>query len=172
MACDGQLPPAPPAQIINLADILMGAILKQVPPATDPTLLVQTPFITCIINNESSDKQHPNGNDNAIGDKGLKNQAYGPLQIRQPVVDDVNRVCGTRYTAQDALGNRPLSIWMFNEYMRIYATQKRLGRPVTDQDRARIWNGGPNGWQSPATAAYYPKIVSYAAKQKPPIELA
>jgi hypothetical protein len=174
MACDGQLPPDPPAQIINLADIQMAQTktLVQPPPGTDPALLAQTPFISCIINNESADKTHPQGNDNAIGDKGLANQAYGPLQIRQPCVDDVNRVAGTKYKAADMLGNRPLSIWVFNMYMRIYATQKRLGHTPTDQDRARIWNGGPKGWQVAATQKYYADVVAFAGKQKPPIVLA
>jgi hypothetical protein len=39
-----------------------------------------------------------------------------------------------------------------------YATSKRLGRPVTDQDRARIWNGGPNGYKKKATLGYWAKV--------------
>lgn len=169
MACDGQLPPAPPAQIINLASnplMPQNTPLAQVPPNTDPQLLAETPLIACLINNESE------GDDTAIGDKGLANEAYGPLQIRQPCLTDVNRYAGTRYTPQQMLGNRPLSIWVFNEYMRIYATQKRLGRPVTNEDRARIWNGGPNGWQVAATVTYWSKAAAFAAKQKPPLALA
>lgn len=94
------------------------------------------------------------GNDWAIGDKRLKNKAYGPLQIRQPVCDDVNRRFGTRYRAQDCLGNRALSIKVARLYWSIYATRKRLGREPTTLDRAGIWNGGPNGWKSPKTAKY------------------
>ena len=45
--------------------------------------------------------------------------------------------------------------------MGIYATEKRLGRPVTDQDRARIHNGGPNGWKSPATIGYWSKVKKF-----------
>lgn len=101
------------------------------------------------------------GNLNAIGDKHLVNKAYGPLQIRQPAVDDVNRRFGTHYKAQDCLGNLELSVWIFNRYMEIYATDTRLGRPVTDEDRARIWNGGPNGYKNRQTVAYWRDAHNY-----------
>ena len=39
-----------------------------------------------------------------------------------------------------------------------YATEKRLGRPVTDEDRARIHNGGPNGHKKSSTIKYWKKI--------------
>ena len=39
-----------------------------------------------------------------------------------------------------------------------YATEKRLSRPVTDEDRARIHNGGPNGHKKTATVKYWKKI--------------
>lgn len=170
MACDGQLPPAPPAQIINLASApymtQTPAAPTPLPTGYNPQDVVVTPLIACLINNESG------GLDSAIGDKGLTNHAYGPLQIRQPCLDDVNKWNGTRYTAAQMLNNRPLSVWVFNAYMRIYATQTRLGRPVTDQDRARIWNGGPNGYEIAATVKYWNSAVAFAKKQKPPLVLA
>lgn len=98
------------------------------------------------------------GNDRAHGDKHLKEQAYGCLQIRQPCVDDVNRRHGTKYRAEDCLGNRELSIWIFSRYMDIYATKARIGRQPTDQDRARIWNGGPSGWKRSSTIPYWNKV--------------
>lgn len=94
------------------------------------------------------------GNDRAIGDRKLRDKAYGPLQIRQPVITDVNRRYGTKYRPEQMLGNRALSIEVAKKYWAIYATEKRLGRPVTAVDRAGIWNGGPNGWKSSATAKY------------------
>ena len=39
-----------------------------------------------------------------------------------------------------------------------YATEKRLGRPVTDKDRARMHNGGPNGHKKTSTIKYWNKI--------------
>ena len=116
---------------------------------------IETPLIKALIQNESADRNYPNGNDRAIGDIHLPDPAYGALQIRQPCVDDVNRANGTHYVAKDMLGNRALSIWVFNKYMDLYATEARLGRPVTDEDRARIWNGGPNGWKTDMTVAYW-----------------
>lgn len=98
------------------------------------------------------------GNDNAVGDLGLLHKAYGCLQIRQPVCLDVNRVYGTHLNAEDMIGNRELSLTTFEQYMAIYATEKRLGRAPTDQDKARIWNGGPNGYRLAATLVYWAKV--------------
>jgi hypothetical protein len=98
------------------------------------------------------------GDDFAIGDKNLPNPAFGCLQIRLPVCIDVNQRFGTNIKPQDMLGNRQLSIHTFGNYMQIYATQTRIGGPVTDEDRARIWNGGPNGYQRDSTLAYWDKV--------------
>ena len=43
-------------------------------------------------------------------------------------------------------------------YMKRYATKKRLGREVTDEDRARIHNGGPNGWKRKSTLSYWENV--------------
>lgn len=99
------------------------------------------------------------GDDNVIGDKHLRNKAYGCLQIRQPCVDDVKVGFGMpNLKAQDCLGNCKLSIRVFHAYMTRYATEKRLGRKPTDEDRARIWNGGPNGWKKESTKKYWLKV--------------
>ncbi|HLP43934.1 MAG TPA: hypothetical protein VK145_01495 [Candidatus Nanoarchaeia archaeon] len=98
------------------------------------------------------------GDDSAVGDKNLKNKAYGCLQVRQDCVDDVNRVYGTNYRAKDCLNDRALSIKIYELYMKLYATKKRLGREPTDEDRARIWNGGPNGWKKSSTKKYWAKV--------------
>ena len=98
------------------------------------------------------------GNDNAIGDKHLTDKAFGCLQIRKPCVQDVNTIFGTNYTAEQMLGNRQLSLWVFARYMEIYATERKLGRPVTDEDRARIWNGGPTGYKRDSTIPYWEKV--------------
>lgn len=116
--------------------------------------------ITVLIFKESG------GNDRAIGDKNLKDKAYGPLQIRQPVITDVNRRYGTRYRPEQMLGNRALSIEIAKKYLAIYATEKRLGRPVTAVDRAGIWNGGPHGWKRSATTGYRRDFKAMEACQK------
>lgn len=101
------------------------------------------------------------GDLNAIGDKNLTHKAYGCLQIRQPYVDDVNRVFGTAYRAQDMLGNKAVSIDVFKKYMSIYATEKRLGFKPTFETIARCHNGGPNGWRIPATVGYWEKVKKH-----------
>ena len=99
-----------------------------------------------------------NGDDNAEGDMHLQNHTFGCLQIRLPVCIDVNNKFNTSIEPQDMLGNRALSIDTFHKYISIYATAARLGREPTDQDCARIWNGGPNGYKSGATVHYWEKV--------------
>jgi len=98
------------------------------------------------------------GNDRAIGDRHMTKKAYGPLQIRQPCVDDVNRRFGTKIQAHELLGNRSLSKWVCVKYLEMYATPKRLGREPTMEDMARIWNGGPVGWKRQSTTSYWSKV--------------
>jgi hypothetical protein len=94
------------------------------------------------------------GLDKRDGDGG---RAIGPLQIHAVVVADVNRIAGTSYTheqaRQPAVARRICVI-----YLNHYATPARIGRAVTDEHRARIWNGGPRGWQKPATLKYWTKV--------------
>ena len=103
-------------------------------------------------------------NDNAVGDKQMRDKAYGCLQIRKPCVEDVNRRCGTAYTAEATLGNRALSIWICQKYLEMYATEKQLGRKPTFEDLARIWNGGPSGWKSRRTEVYWQKVCRVLEK--------
>lgn len=111
------------------------------------------------------------GNNYAIGDKHLTHRAYGCLQIRKPVCIDVNKALGTSYEPQDMLGNRELSKILYNTYMELYATPGALGRPVTDQDRARIWNGGPTGYKKTATVGYWAKVQKALAGQSTGVPL-
>lgn len=80
------------------------------------------------------------GNDNAHGDTHLKDNAYGCLQIRQGVCDDVNRKFGTKFKSQDCLGNRSVSLDIWDKYWKVYPLI------TTNEDRSRTWNGGP-GWK-------------------------
>lgn len=99
-------------------------------------------------------KVESSGNPNAIGDGG---KAYGLLQIRQEVLTDYNRAKGTGLVMMDAFD--PIKARMvFRWYVGHYATEKRLGRPPTIEDMARIWNGGPNGWKKTATLKYWVKV--------------
>lgn len=107
------------------------------------------------------------GNDYAIGDLGIDDahggHAYGPMQIREGVVDDANKVLNTTHTSKDCLGNRDLSIAIFNAYW--------IAHPalITDEDKAKAWNGGA-GWKSlygkPGYESYSAKIDAYWASVK------
>lgn len=125
-------------------------------PLTWTSLLGTTPPKKSLL--EAQIQVESGGNDNAMGDMNIPDHAYGCLQIRQPVCTDVNNTYGTSYTPQQMLGNRALSIEVWTKYLAIYATQAHLGHAPTDEDRARIWNGGPNGWSNPATVDYWKKV--------------
>ena len=94
------------------------------------------------------------GDVNAVGDGG---RAVGPAQIWAITVTDVNRIYGTRYTLAD---RRDLgaSAEIFRLYTDHYG--KRYGLPITDETRARIWNGGPNGPRNSKTLKYWSKVRS------------
>lgn len=100
------------------------------------------------------------GNANAVGDNG---RAIGCLQIWQAVVIDANRIAGTNYRHDDAF-NRNKARAMARAYLNYYASKKRIGHAQTDQDYARIWNGGPFGYRKTATLGYWSKVKKELAK--------
>lgn len=93
------------------------------------------------------------GNDQARGHHG----ELGALQVRRCVVADVNRIAGTRYRWAE-MTNRWAAQGVLRIYVGHYCTEARLGRSVTDQDRARVWHGGPDGWRRRATLAYWKRV--------------
>lgn len=94
------------------------------------------------------------GRDDAVGDNG---KAYGPLQIHAILVADVNRIHGTSYRHRDAF-DRDTAIEIARLYLSHYCTAQRLGRTPTNEDAARMWNGGPNGHRKKATLGYWAKV--------------
>lgn len=100
------------------------------------------PLIAALITVESG------GRDNAIGDGG---RAIGALQIHKSVVVDVNRIAGTSYTHQQ-MTNRIAA----RKVCEIYLTRYAAGK--TNEEAARIWNGGPNGHRKSATVGYWNKV--------------
>jgi hypothetical protein len=91
-------------------------------------------------------------NDNAYH-KG--EDAVGCLQIRQTMVNDVNRILARRdidlrYSYNDRW-DRNKSIEMFN----IYCNHYNL---VESEEIARCWNGGPRGIYKEATIGYWNKV--------------
>lgn len=71
--------------------------------------------------------------------KGDGGAALGPLQIHKACWIDANMPDGSYADCADL----EYAKRVFARYLARYATERRLGRPVTDEDRARIWNGGP-----------------------------
>lgn len=117
-------------------------------------LLNATPsnkFIDVICKVESNNGMY------VVGDDG---KAIGCLQIWKSVVDDVNKYSKVKYTYGDRY-DKDKSYQMFRLYVGHYATQKRLGRKPTNEDMARIWNGGPNGYKKIATVKYWNKVKKY-----------
>lgn len=102
----------------------------------------------------------PSGNIYATGDRWMLDPAFGILQIRQPAMDDVY----PGHRAQECLGNVELSKDVCRKYIARYATKKLLGHEPTDEDRARIWNGGPKGWKKESTRAYWAKVQKALAR--------
>lgn len=97
------------------------------------------------------------GGRNITGDGG---RAVGPLQVHAAAVADVNRAFGTRYTHRD-MADRAKAAAVFDAYLWLYAQPSRIGRAVTNEDRARIWNGGPQGWRRKATTGYWAKVKAW-----------
>ena len=106
----------------------------------------ETHLLSAIINVESSN------NDSAYH-KG--EDAVGCLQIRQCMVNDVNRILkrqrsDKRYEYDDRW-LRYKSIEMFEVYCKHYGL-------ITAEEIARCWNGGPRGMQYEMTAGYWKKV--------------
>jgi hypothetical protein len=85
----------------------------------------------------------------------VSEDAVGCLQIRQCMVDDVNRILGRqkvfkRYTYEDRW-SRYRSIEMFDIFCKHYGLNSA-------EEIARCWNGGPRGINNPATVSYWNKV--------------
>lgn len=116
---------------------------------TKKKLKLKLSLIEAIIQVESK------GNLNAVGDKTLQYPAYGCMQIRQPVCFDINKRFGTNYKSIDCLGNKDLSIEIWNKYQNIYNPNG------SNEEKSRTWNGGP-GWRirPHLTEGYWNKVKS------------
>jgi hypothetical protein len=79
------------------------------------------------------------------------------MQLWAAYVQDAAEHAGKSWTHNDAF-DRNKSIAIFRAYMSRYATQNRLGHAPTNEDIARIHNGGPNGYKNSNTVAYWNKV--------------
>jgi len=80
--------------------------------------------------------------------------AYGPLQIRQACLTDVNIKYGTNMTLEEVAKSRGLSRWVCVHYIRMYC------KPMTYQSAAKTWNGGPHGPRSRLTEEYWWRVAA------------
>ena len=106
-------------------------------------------IINAIISVESGD------NDSAYN---AGEDAVGCMQIRQTMVDDVNRILKRQgfefqYVYEDRWC-RNKSIEMFDIFCDHYGL-------TTAEEMARCWNGGPRGINNPATVVYWNKVQDY-----------
>jgi hypothetical protein len=94
------------------------------------------------------------GDNNAIN-----GSAAGCLQITPMVVEDINRFAGTNFTLDDRF-DREKSIQMAKIYLKYYGEvyTKKTGKQPDNEIYARIWNGGPNGWQKSSTEDFWLKV--------------
>ena len=81
--------------------------------------------------------------------------AVGCLQIRQTMVNDVNRILKKQKSTLRFIYNdrwsRDKSTQMFEIYCKYY-------KLITTEEIARCWNGGPRGMNNPLTANYWKKV--------------
>lgn len=95
----------------------------------------------------------------AIGDGG---DAVGIFQIHKIYVDDVNRIAKTSYTYEDRFSVKKstemIEIYL-NHYSKVY--KNKTGKEATNEVKARIHNGGPNGWSKKSTERYWKRVKKY-----------
>ena len=96
------------------------------------------------------------GNPDAIGDDG---EAVGCLQITPGVIKDVNRQFSTDFTLEDRYDVQH-SRNIANLYLAYWGTkyEENTGFKANAEVYARIWNGGPNGWNKKSTDKYWNKV--------------
>ena len=96
------------------------------------------------------------GNPNEIGDNG---KAVGILQIHKIVIDDVNRIYGTDYRYDDRT-----DVKHSDSICRLYLAywgdkyEQEMDMKPSLETYARIWNGGPRGWNKKSTIKYWNKV--------------
>lgn len=94
----------------------------------------------------------------AIGDDG---KAIGPYQIWHCYWKDAIEYRPSIGGCYTDCYDKEYAEQIILAYWDRYANEKRLGRKVTDEDRARIHNGGPNGYKKESTAKYWDKVKTF-----------
>ena len=118
----------------NVAEALSPNILKQAIDSIADSLGINKNTALAIAHQESGLRQ------NIVGDKTLKNKAYGLYQVRKPALDDVNRLYKTNYTMDDVAKDPMINAEVG---LRYYKAQKDFYGAKTDAQALRGYNGGP-----------------------------
>ena len=114
-------------------------------------MLSMTPLEKAVHHVESGGRTGPD----IVGDGG---KAIGPLQIWKACWLDATEFDPSIGGSYADCHDLEYAVKIFRAYTARYATERRLGREPTDEDRARIWNGGPNGYKKKATDKYWKKV--------------
>ena len=102
-----------------------------------------------------------------IGDKNLKNKAYGLMQVRKPALDDVNRIYKTDFTMDDVANNPAKNVEIALKYFQ--AMKDNYGAESDEQALAG-YNGGPNAIKGTNKKAntYAQSVIDTASTFKAP----
>ena len=109
--------------------------------------MISSLFLTALISVESG------GDPRAVSpDK----RDVGVLQISPAVIKDVNRKFKTSYTLKDRYSVE-MSKSICSLYLKMHCVHANLHKsgPATEEEMARIWNGGPKGMQKKCTEKYW-----------------
>ena len=144
---EGETPPKQePSFVVEYIEQPM--IVKTVTPVEDT--FEMTPLELAIWSVESDQRTGA-----ILGDNG---NARGPLQIWRACWIDATQFDPSIGGTYEDCADLEYAVRIFRAYTARYATERRLGRTPTDIDKARIWNGGPNGDKKSATLGYAEKV--------------
>lgn len=96
-----------------------------------------------------------NNDPSAVGDGG---KAIGVYQVWKPYWKDAVQWYPHIGGVYEDCTDPSYADQVVRAYMSRYANPRRLGRNVTQEDIARIHNGGPNGHKKQATLKYWHKV--------------
>jgi len=96
--------------------------------------------------------------ENWTGKDGDGGRSFGPYQISQGCIDDVNSWTHIGYTKEDCY-NPVMARRIVLLYLRHYG--EKLSDSPTVEDYCRIHNGGPDGWSEGCTTAYWKKCQDH-----------
>ena len=103
-----------------------------------------------------------NGDSSAVGDKHMKTPSIGLLQIREVMVDEINRILIKRgNTMRYFYSDR----WSATKSIEMYYIWKEFHHKESAPEIiARNWNGGTYGYKKKATIKYWAKVKSKLSK--------